>query len=109
MTDLKVCSVWQTDISVKSATPSLQGNTSTIGFFVRKAKKIFLYFSKSEEMSQQTKDLIASEIPKCRMRHGTTKFIIHSGVGELQNEKIHDIVRTAGGVIEKGSPYTPEH
>ena len=109
MTDLKVGSVWQTDISGKWATPSLQGNTYTIGFFERKSKKIFLYFSKSKEMSQQTKDLIASEIPKCRLRHGTTDFIIHSDVGEFQSEKIREIVRAAGGEIEKGSAYTPEH
>ena len=43
------------------------------------------------------------------MRHGTTDFFIHSEEGEFQFEKIRDIVRAAGGEIEKGSAYTPEH
>ena len=88
MTDMKVCSVWQTDISCKWAAPSLQENTYTIGVFECKSKKMFLYFSKSKEMSQQTKDLIASEILKCRLRHETTDFIIHSEQGELKRYAI---------------------
>ena len=70
---------------------------------------MFLYFSKSKEMAQQTKDLIATEIPKCRMRHGTTHLVIYRDVREFQREKIRDIVRAAGGEIDKGSACTPEH
>ena len=50
MTDVTVGSVWQTDISGKWATPSLQGNVYTIGFLERKSRKIFVYFSKSKEV-----------------------------------------------------------
>ena len=46
---------------------------------------------------------------KCRFRHGTTDFTIHSDVGEYQSEKIRDIIRVAGGEIKKGSAYIPEH
>ena len=99
MTNLAVGSVWQTDISGKWATPSLQGNVYTIGFFERRSKKVFLYFSKSKDVYGQTKDLLEAEIPKCRLRHGMTDFIIHSDVGEFQSERIQDIVRKAGGEI----------
>ena len=59
--------------------------TYTIGFYKQNSQKIFLYFTKSKEMSQQTINMMASEIPKCRPRHGNTDFIIHSDVGEFQS------------------------
>ena len=99
MTGLKVGSVWQTDISGNWATPSVQGNTYTIGFFERKSKKISLYFSNLKEMSQQ--------ILKYRLRNGTTDFIIHSDVEEFQSAKIRDLVRAAESEVTKGSAYTP--
>ena len=108
MTNMTVGSVWQTDISGKWATPSLQGNTYTIRFIERKSKKIFLYFSKSKDVFAQTKDLLEAEIPKCRLRHDMKDFIVHSDVGEFQSEKIKQLVRTFGGEIQKGSAYTPE-
>ena len=37
-----------------------------------------------------------------------TDLIIYSVVGEFQSEKIQDIVRKAGGEIQKESVYTPE-
>ena len=108
MTNMTIGSVWQTDISGKWAVPSLQGNIYTSGFFERASKKIFLYFSKSKDMLAQTRDLLESEIPKCRLRHGMKDFIMHSDVGEFQSDKIRDLVRTYGGEIQKGSAYTPE-
>ena len=68
MTNMTVGSVWQTDISGKWATPSLQGNTYTIRFIERKLKKMFLYFSKSKDVFARTKNLMEAEIPKCRER-----------------------------------------
>ena len=109
MTDLTIGSVWQTDISGKWSTPSIQGNAYVIGFLERASKKIFLYFSKSKEVYEQTKDLIEVEIPKLRVRHNLKDFIIHSDVGEFQSDKIRALVRSVGGEIEKGSAYTPEH
>ena len=94
--------MWQTDICGKWAVPSLQGNTYTIGFFERASKKIFLYFSKSKDVFNQTKDLLESEIPKCRLRHGMKDFIVHSDVGEFQSDKIRALVRSHGGEIQKG-------
>ena len=108
MTDMTVGSVWQTDISGMWATPSLQGNKYTIGYIERKSRKIFLYFSRHKDVYMQTKDLLESEIPKCRLRHGMKDFIIHSDVGEFQSDKIRGLVRAAGGEIQKGSAYTPE-
>jgi hypothetical protein len=109
MTDMTIGSVWQTDVSGKWQVPSLQGNSYVIGFLERASKKIFLYFSKKKEVYEQTKDLIEAEIPKLRLRHGLKDFIIHSDVGEFQSDKIRDLVRSAGGEIQKGSAYTPEH
>ena len=108
MTNMTVGSVWQTDISGKWATPSLQGNSFTLGFIERNSRKIFLYFSKSKDMFAQTKDLLESEIQKCRLRHDMKDFIVHSDVGEFQSEKIRQLVRSYGGEIQKGSAYTPE-
>ena len=56
----------------------------------------------------QTKDLLESEIPKRRLRHGMKDLIIHSDVGKFQSDKIRDLVRAASGEIQKGSAYTPE-
>ena len=53
MTNLAVGSVWQTDISVKWATPSLQGNVYNIGFFELMSKNVFLYFSPSKNVYGQ--------------------------------------------------------
>ena len=59
-------------------------------------------------MFAQTKDLLESEIQKCRLRHDMKDFIVHSDVGEFQSEKIRQLVRSYGGEIQKGSAYTPE-
>ena len=83
MTNLAVGSVWQTNISGKWATPILQGNVYTIGFFGRRSMKVFLYFSKSRDDFAQTTDLLEAEIPKSRLRQGITDFIIHSDVTEF--------------------------
>ena len=88
MTNLAVGSVWQTGISGEWATPSLEGNVYTIGFFERRSKKVFLCFSKSKYVYAQKKNLLEAEILKCRLRHGMTDFIIPSDVRELQSEKI---------------------
>ena len=93
---------------MKWAVQSLQGNTYTISFFERASKKIFLYFSKSNDVFNQTKDLRESEIPMCRLRHGMKNFIVHSDVGEFQSDKIIALVRSYGGENPKGSAYTPE-
>ena len=37
-----------------------------------------------------------------------TDFIIHSDVGEFQSDKIRELIRAAGGEIQKRSAYTPE-
>ena len=59
--------------------------------------------SKSKDIYGQAKDLLEVEIPRCRLWHGMIDFIIHSDAGEFQSEKIRDIVRQAGGEIQKGS------
>ena len=81
MTNLAVGSVWQTDNSGKWATPSLQDNVYTIGFFERRSDKVYLYLSKSNNVYGQKKDLLEAEIPKCRLRHQITYLIIHSDIG----------------------------
>ena len=108
MTNLTIGSVWQADVSGKWPVPSIQGKHYVIGFIERSSRKLFLYFSKNKEVYAQTKDLIESEIPKLRVRHGLKDFIIHSDVGEFQSDKIRSLVRTMGGEIQKGSAYTPE-
>ena len=82
MTNLMIGLVWQTDICGIWAVPSLQGITYTIGFFERVSKKIFIYFSKSKDVFNQTKDLLEFEMPKCRLRHEIKDFTGHSDVGE---------------------------
>ena len=49
----------------------------------------------------QTKDLLKSENPKCRLRHGMKDFIIYSDVRDFQSDKILDLVSTTGGEIKK--------
>ena len=102
MTDLKAGTVWETDISSWWETPSLQRNTYNNEFFERSLKKVSLYFSKSKEMPQQTKALIASQISMFRVRHWTTDFVIQSYVENFPSEKIHDIVHAASGEIKRG-------
>ena len=73
MTEVTVGSVWQTDISGKWATPSLQGNVYTIGDLECSSRKIFVYFSKTKEVYYQTKDLLDSA---CAMECETSSFIV---------------------------------
>ena len=88
MTDLTIGSVWQTDISGKWSIPSIQGNFYVIGFLERASKKVFLYFSQSKAVYEQTKDLIEAEIPKLRVCHSLKDFIVPSDVGEYHSDKI---------------------
>ena len=81
MTTLDVGSVWQTDISVKWATPSMQGNVYIIGFFDRRSKQVFLYFSTRKDAYGQTKDLLEADIPKFRLRYGS--LIVRKAGGEI--------------------------
>ena len=66
-------------MSRKWAVPSPQSNIYTIGL----SKKIFLYFRQPKDMLAQTRDLLESEILKCRMRHGMKDLIMHSDVGDV--------------------------
>ena len=102
MTNLTIGSVWQTDVSGKWPVPSIQGNHYVIGYIERSSRKLFLYFSYNKEVYAQTKDLIESEIPKLRVRHGLKDFIIHSDVGEFQSDKIRSLVRTKRWRNSKG-------
>ena len=74
MTSMTVVSMWQTDISGKWASPSLQVNSYTFGFIERNSRKISFYFSKSKDMFAETKHLLESEIQKCQLLHDMEEF-----------------------------------
>ena len=99
MAYMTVESVWKTNISGTWAASSLQGNKYTVGYIERKSRKIVLYFNPRKDVYMQTENLLESEIPKYRLRHGTKGFIIHSDVGEIQSVKIRDLATAAGGEI----------
>ena len=70
----------------------MQENIYTIGYSERVSKKILIYFSKSKDMSNKTKDLLEHEIPKCGRRHEIKDIIVHSDVCEFPSDKIRALV-----------------